>query len=68
MTLKSIFPKNNELVFIDNEEIFKRALKAYDYDHIFIDRFGGDFGHCTDFGNQILAEQISETLLEDTFH
>lgn len=52
----------NELTFISNEKIFKDVLMEKKYDEIFMDQFAGDFGHCTDLGNTIIAENIVKTL------
>jgi hypothetical protein len=30
--------------------------------------FGGDFGHCTDRGNRLLAENIADTIVKEAFH
>ena len=32
------------------------------YDEIFKDQFAGDFGHCTDLGNTMIAENVVNTL------
>jgi hypothetical protein len=33
-----------------------------------VDMFGGDFGHCTEKGNQLLAQNIADTILKEVFH
>ncbi|HRY30655.1 MAG TPA: tetratricopeptide repeat protein [Elusimicrobiota bacterium] len=54
----------DEGVFVvDNEKLFKEALKKYKYAELFKDRFGGDFGHGTPLGNRLLAENVAETIL-----
>lgn len=45
--------------FVDNERIFKDALRAARYEDYFTDRFAGDFGHCTEKGNRLLAENLA---------
>ena len=32
------------------------------YGEIFSDQFAGDFGHCTNLGNTMIAENIVKTL------
>ena len=32
------------------------------YEDLFIDQYGGDFGHCTDLGNTLIAENAVNTL------
>ncbi len=48
--LKRIFKWQEDVIFIDNEKIFKEAVGKEDYQEYFIDMFGGDFGHCTPKG------------------
>jgi len=66
--LKKIFQGDEEgIIFVDNERIFKDALIQGEYTDYFIDSFGGDFGHCTDKGNRLLAENIANTILKEVF-
>ncbi|MCX5694677.1 MAG: tetratricopeptide repeat protein [Candidatus Omnitrophica bacterium] len=66
--LKEIFPDRDGIIFIDNEKIFKDALRNSSYESLFMDSFGGDFGHCTDKGNQLLAQNIANTILKEVFN
>jgi len=67
--LKKIFQGRQEgVVFVDNERIFRDAVKKDGYLAYFNDMFGGDFGHCTAKGNRLLAERIAEAILKDVFH
>ncbi len=66
--LKRIFKNDPEgIIFVDNEKVFIEALKSSIYREYFNDRFGGDFGHCTDKGNRLLAENIADVILEEVF-
>jgi hypothetical protein len=66
--LKKIFEGNIEgIVFVDNEKTFKEAVKEVGYRMYFKDIFGGDFGHCTDKGNRLLAENITNVILKEVF-
>jgi tetratricopeptide (TPR) repeat protein len=66
--LKSIFQDNTEgIIFVDNEGIFKDAIKQGGYNDYFRDMFGGDFGHCTNKGNRLLAENIANVILKEAF-
>lgn len=47
-----------EYRIISNQQIFSDALLKYDYDELFVDSFGGDFGHMTELGKRILSENI----------
>ncbi len=56
-------PYYDNLIFISNEENFKNALQNHKTEEIFIDMFAGNFGHCTDLGNTLIAENVAETIL-----
>ena len=49
--------------YISNYEIFRELLTQYNYDDLFTDRFGEDFGHATSFGNRIIADNVARQLL-----
>jgi tetratricopeptide (TPR) repeat protein len=66
-SLKKIFEKNKDIIFVDNERIFKEAVKRSSYKEYFLDMFGGDFGHCTPKGNMLLAQNIADVILRDVF-
>jgi ABC-type antimicrobial peptide transport system permease subunit len=66
--LKKIFEGEEGISFVDNEEVFKSAVLRDGYCKYFIDIFGGDFGHCTDKGNRLLAENIANVILKEVFH
>lgn len=65
--LKKIFEGFEGVIFVDNENIFKDALKKAGYREYFTDIFGGDFGHCTGKGNRLLAENIAQVILKEYF-
>jgi len=65
--LKKIFDADEDIIFVDNERIFKEAVKKEGYREYFRDMFGGDFGHCTDKGNQLLAQNIASAILKKVF-
>ncbi len=66
--LRNIFKQDEGIVFVDNESIFKKAIKQASCKEYFVDMFGGDFGHCTKKGNQLLAQNIADTILKEVFH
>ena len=66
--LKKMLEPNDGAVFVDNEAVFKEALKDSSYDEYFEDRFGGDFGHCTPEGNRLLAGNIADTVIRECFN
>lgn len=63
MPLKKMLGENDGVLFVDNEEIFKNAVGQYNYDEYFIDQFAGDFGHATSKGNQLLARNVAEAVI-----
>jgi hypothetical protein len=65
--LKQIFKEEEGVIFVDNERIFKEAIAKEGYKEYFWDMFGGDFGHCTEKGNRLLAENIANTILRGYF-
>ena len=69
MPLKKIFEGDEEgIIFVDNEKIFKDVVEKEGYQVYFRDMFGGDFGHCTNKGNKLLAGNIAKTILQEVFH
>ncbi len=61
--LKKIFEKDEGVIFVDNEQVFKEALKQSNFKEYFKDMFAGDFGHCTPKGNKLLAQNIADAIL-----
>jgi len=64
---KDMFDKSQQkdIIFIENKENFEEALENASYDDIFIDRFAGDFGHCTLRGNLLIAENVADAILDN---
>ncbi len=55
-------PYYDKLTFISNEKLFKDALMKKNFRDLFVDQFAGDFGHCTDLGNTLIANNVVNTL------
>jgi hypothetical protein len=66
--LKKIFEKDKGIIFVDNERIFREAVKKGGYKEYFRDMFAGDFGHCTLKGNMLLAQNIADVILKEVFN
>jgi tetratricopeptide (TPR) repeat protein len=66
--LKRIFGKEEGIIFVDNERVFKEALRKGSYKEYFRDMFAGDFGHCTVKGNTLLAQNIADVILREVFN
>ena len=67
MGLKKMLGLSEGIIFVDNEMIFKKAIQREGYHAYFTDMLGGDFGHCTEKGNRLLAENIADTILKEVF-
>jgi len=67
-SLKQIFQGEEGVIFVNNERIFKEAIEKNGYKEYFVDKCGGDFGHCTEKGNRLLAENIANSILREYFH
>ncbi|MCK5862774.1 MAG: tetratricopeptide repeat protein [Candidatus Hydrogenedentes bacterium] len=65
--LKRLLPDHKGIIFIDNESIFKEAVKRKGYSTYFIDSFRGDFGHCSEKGKWLMAENIAKIILKEVF-
>jgi len=66
--LKKIFQGNDKgIIFVDNEKVFKDEVAKYGHQDYFIDLMGGEFGHCTEKGNRLLAENIAKVILREVF-
>lgn len=62
---KTFFKNNdleNKIYFVSNEDNFKEELKKHSYYKIFRDNFAGNFGHCTDYGNEIIAKKLAKVI------
>ncbi|HAF95462.1 MAG: hypothetical protein A2X34_09955 [Elusimicrobia bacterium GWC2_51_8] len=67
--LKNIFAEQaDDIVFVDNEKIFREAVKKEGYGAYFLDRIDADFGHCKRKGNKLLGENIARVILREVFH
>lgn len=66
--LRNIFAGQEGIIFVDNEKIFKEVVKGENLKEYFVDMFAGNFGHCTEKGNRLLAENIARVILKDVFN
>jgi len=63
--LKKMFKDRSDIIFVDNENVFKKAVKEKGTKQIFVDMFGGEFGHCTLKGNKLIAENVANVILKE---
>jgi len=65
--LNKLFEGHDNIIFVDNEEVFKERIKRDNYEEYFMDRWGGDFGHFTEKGNWLMSRNIADTLFLKAF-
>jgi len=61
-SLRRMLHDDEGIVFVDNEAVFKEALRAAPYTEYFADAFAGDFGHLTPKGNRLLAANVADAI------
>jgi tetratricopeptide (TPR) repeat protein len=71
--IKKFFPEDTKIIFISNEENFKKALINGIYEDYFIDNFAlrqpmdsmfhGKFGHATREGNRLIAQNAADAIM-----
>ncbi len=66
-SLKQMIGTHKGIFFVDNETVFKEAIKQGKYADYFKDMCAGDSGHCTPKGNRLLAQQIANVILRECF-
>jgi hypothetical protein len=55
--------KYSDVVFYaSNKNVFRTALKDINRKEIFKDLFAWDFGHCTEYGNRLIANNIAQVI------
>jgi hypothetical protein len=54
----------DKIIFVSNEENFKKKLESLPYYDLFVDNFGGTFGHCTALGNKLIAETVGKKIVD----
>ena len=65
--LRQLFAGDREVVIVDNEASFREAVAREGYGAYFNDSFAGDFGHCTDKGNGLLAGAVADAIVSALF-
>ena len=54
----------DKICFVSNENNFMEELKKYTYYQIFMDNFAGTFGHCTNYGNELIAKNLAQVIIK----
>ena len=65
--LRRLLGARKDVWIVDNEAVFKEALRQASYAEYFVDTFGGDFGHTTPRGARLLAENVAQSILAGPF-
>ncbi|HNW43195.1 MAG TPA: GDSL-type esterase/lipase family protein [Elusimicrobiales bacterium] len=60
--LQAQFDGADDVIFIDNERTFQKAVAEKGYVYYFMDLFAGNFGHCTPRGNELIAANAAAAL------
>jgi lysophospholipase L1-like esterase len=60
--LEGQFDDPSNVLFVGNEDNFRKELAERPYEEVFTDRFGGSFGHATAFGNRLIAENVANAI------
>lgn len=63
--LRNILGIDENILYVENKVNFNESLKTHKLTDIFQDMFAGDFGHCTDFGNRLIAKNLAQVILSD---
>ncbi len=66
-SVKQMIGAHKSVFFVDNELVFKEAIKHGKYADYFKDMCAGDSGHCLPKGNRLLAQQIANVILRECF-
>lgn len=64
--LRRVLDDDRGVVYVDNG-FFRELVERDGYWRYFTDRFGGDFGHLTREGNELLARSVARAITEDFF-
>jgi hypothetical protein len=59
---KIMGPETNETIYVSNYVNFKEALKEKKYNELFTDYFASIFGHATQAGNQLIVDNLYNSL------
>ncbi len=66
--LKAMLEPHEGTIFVDNEKVFKDAIKKDGPRAYFSDMFAVNFGHCTRKGNRLLAQNIADVILREVLN
>ena len=58
----TIKPRYRDIVFVANNDNFSHALGSRRFEELFTDRFGTSFGHTTNLGHRLIAENLARVV------
>jgi tetratricopeptide (TPR) repeat protein len=61
--IRIMLQDRSEVIYVSNRENFEAALKNKDFWDVFVDDFGGSFGHTTEEGSRLIAESAAGAIL-----
>lgn len=65
--LKNLFGgETGCVIFVENVDLFRRVLAREPFASCFTDAFAGDFGHCTEKGNELIAANLAQVILQSS--
>jgi hypothetical protein len=64
--LEHMYEHDPSLIYVGNE-FFKDLERSDGYDSLYVDRFAGDFGHLTEKGKHLLANNVARAIVENFF-
>jgi tetratricopeptide (TPR) repeat protein len=63
--LQEVLHNESGIVYVENFQNFETALRTKKYEDLFIDKFGGDFGHFTVEGSDLIASEVARVIEEN---
>ena len=67
MTLRAVMGNAPGVLYVDNETSFREQVGTLGYETLFVDRFAGDFGHCSETGNRLIVTNLLDQVFNSTF-
>lgn len=62
--VKDLLDYDRSVIYVANLENFAAALKQYEYEDLFTDDIRATFGHTTELGDSLIAENLAPIILE----
>jgi tetratricopeptide (TPR) repeat protein len=66
--LQKLLGSDPGIIFVDNEQSFIEAAREEGYYAYFWDILAWGFGHCTEKGNRLLAQNIADVIIREVFN